>query len=76
MAKNDVVVVNSLLRRIGFPQRAPGHNRAADAVKLALFRSAKAVADPLRKSAAIRAIIRKIVLGKNANYFMKTKPAA
>ncbi|MCF8477183.1 MAG: cupin-like domain-containing protein [Pseudolabrys sp.] len=76
MAKNDVVVVNSLLRRIGFPQRAPGHNPAFDAIKLALFRSAKAVADPLRKSLAVRALIRKLVLGKNANYYMKTKTAA
>lgn len=77
MRKNDVIVVNSMLRRIGFPQRAPGHNPAADAVKLALFRTARAVADPLRKSVAVRAVIRKLVLGKNANYFLKTaKPAA
>lgn len=76
MAKNDIFVVNSLLRRIGFPQRAPGQNRAADAVKLALFRMAKAVADPLRRSVAVRALIRKMVLGKNANYYMKPKAAA
>ena len=77
MRKNDILVANSMLRRFGFAQRAPGHNAAADAVKLALFRSAKAVADPLRKSAAVRALIRKLVLGRNANYFMKTaKPAA
>jgi hypothetical protein len=77
MAKNDVFVVNSLLRRLGFPQQAPGHNRSLDAVKLALFRAAKAVADPLRKSLAVRALIRKLVLGKNANYYLKTaKPAA
>ena len=77
MRKNDILVVNSMLRRFGFAQRAPGHNPAADAIKLALFRSAKAVADPLRKSAAVRALIRKLVLGRNANYFMKTaKPAA
>lgn len=76
MAKNDVFVVNSLLRRLGFPQRAPGHNPALDKIKLALFRSAKAVLDPLRKSVAARALIRKLVLGKNANYFMKAKTAA
>lgn len=76
MAKNDIFVVNSLLRRIGFPQRAPGHNPVADAVKLALFRVAKAVADPLRKSVAVRALIRKMVLGKNANYYMKPKAAS
>ena len=76
MRKNDVFVVNSLLRRAGFPQRAPGHNPALDAVKLALFRGAKAVVDPLRKSLTMRALIRKLVLGKDANYYMKTKTAA
>ncbi|MFA6267063.1 MAG: cupin-like domain-containing protein [Pseudolabrys sp.] len=76
MRKNDVFVVNSLLRRFGLPQAAPGRNPALDAVKLAVFRSAKAVVDPLRKSLAMRALIRKLVLGRNANYYMKTKPAA
>ena len=77
MAKNDVFVVNSLLRRLGFPQRAPGHHPRLDAVKLALFRSVKAIVDPLRKSLTVRALIRKLVLGKNANYYMKNaKPAA
>jgi hypothetical protein len=66
-----------MLRRIGLPQRAPGHHPALDAVKHALFRTAKAVVDPLRKSAAIRAVVRRMVLGRDANYFMKTaKPAA
>jgi len=75
--KNNIFVVNSMLRRIGLPQRAPGHNLALDAVKLALFRSVKAVVDPLRKSAAIRAVVRRLVLGRDANYFMKpAKPAA
>jgi hypothetical protein len=76
MRKNDVFVVNSLLRRIGFPQAAPGRNPALDTVKLALFRSVKAVVDPLRKSLAMRALIRKLVLGRNANYYMKPKQAA
>jgi hypothetical protein len=76
MRKNDVFVVNSLLRRIGLPQAAPGRNPALDAVKLAVFRSVKAVVDPLRKSLAMRALIRKLVLGRDANYYMKTKQAA
>ncbi|MGE0062298.1 MAG: cupin-like domain-containing protein [Xanthobacteraceae bacterium] len=76
MRKNDVFVVNSLLRRAGLPQRAPGRNPALDAVKLVLFRSVKAVVNPLRKSLAMRALIRKLVLGKDANYYMKTKTAA
>lgn len=76
MRKNDVFVVNSLLRRFGMPQAAPGRNPALDMVKLALFRSVKAVVDPLRKSLAMRALIRKLVLGRNANYYLKTKQAA
>lgn len=76
MRKNDVFVVNSLLRRFGMPQAAPGRNPALDTVKLALFRSVKAVVDPLRKSLAMRALIRKLVLGRDANYYMKTKQAA
>ena len=76
MAKNDIFVVDSLLRRFGLPQRPPGYNPAADRVKLALFRTAKAIADPLRKSVTMRALFRKIVLGKNANYYMKPKAAA
>jgi hypothetical protein len=77
MRKNDIVVVNSMLRRIGLPQRAPGHNPSLDAIKLALFRAAKAAVEPLRKSVAIRAAVRWLVLGRNANYYLKTtKPAA
>jgi hypothetical protein len=78
MRKNDIFVVNSLLRRMGLPQAAPGRNAAADGVKLAAFRSMKAMIDPLRKSEAVRALVRKVVLGRNANYFVKTgaKPAA
>jgi cupin-like protein len=77
MRKNDIFVVNSILRRCGFSQRPPGHNPALDVAKHALFRMAKAVVDPLRKSAAIRAVVRRLVLGRGANYFVKTaKPAA
>ena len=77
MRKNDITVVNSMLRRIGLPQRAPGRNPMLDAIKLALFRVAKAAVEPLRKSVAIRAAVRRLVLGRNANYYLKTaKPAA
>jgi len=31
----------------------------------------KALVDPLRKSEAVRALVRKAVLGRNANYFVK-----
>lgn len=76
MRKNDVFVVNSLLRRFGMPQAAPERNPALDTAKLVAFRAVKAVVDPLRKSLAMRALIRKLVLGRNANYYLKTKQAA
>jgi len=71
MRKNDVFVVNALLRRLGFPQQPPGRNPATDGIKLAVYRSMKALVDPLRKSEAVRALVRKAVLGRNANYFVK-----
>lgn len=78
MRKNDIFVVNALLRRMGLPQRAPGRNAVGDDIKLAAFRAMKAMVDPLRKSEAVRALVRKLVLGRDANYFVKTgaKPAA
>lgn len=68
---NDLHVVNSMLRGIGFPQAEPGTNTSMDAIKLAAYRSAAAVAKPLRSSMAMRKIIRRIALGKNANYYLK-----
>ncbi|MEP7030063.1 MAG: cupin-like domain-containing protein [Pseudolabrys sp.] len=76
MRKNDIFVVNSLLRRFGMPQRAPGKSPALDAAKHAMFRMAKGVIDPLRKSAAVRALVRRMVLGRDANYFLKTPKTA
>ena len=76
--KNEVFVVNAMLRRMGFPQAAPGRNPALDSVKLASFRSLKFVLDPLRKSEGVRALVRRVVLGRNANYYLRTgaKPPA
>ena len=77
MRKNDIFVVNSLLRRMGMPQRPPGQSTLGDAAKLVLFRTVKSVVDPLRKSERVRMLVRKLVLGRDANYFIKsTTPAA
>jgi hypothetical protein len=67
--RNDLFVMNGMLRDRGFPQKAPGANPAADAVKLAAFRTINAVIAPLRRSEGMRKLIRSIVLGKNANYY-------
>ena len=68
---NDLHFCNSFLRSLGLPQAAPGKNASLDAVKLAVWRSARAVVEPLRSSETMRRIIRRIALGKNANYYLK-----
>ena len=71
MRQNDLHFFNAMLRGIGLPQAAPGKNAALDSVKLAAWRSLRAVIEPLRKSETMRRIIRRIALGKNANYYLK-----
>lgn len=71
MRQNDLHFFNSMLRGAGFPQAAPGVNPAWDSVKLAVWRSVRAVVEPLRSSETMRRIIRRIALGKNANYYLK-----
>lgn len=62
---------NSMLRKLGFPQKAPGYNPAWDSVKLALYRTGVAAVQPLRSSLTVRRVLRRIVLGRNANYYLK-----
>ena len=68
---NDLHVVNSMLRGVKLPQAAPGKNPAWDGVKLAAFRAVRGVVEPLRASETMRRIIRRVALGKNANYYLK-----
>jgi hypothetical protein len=68
---NDLHRFNSMLRDIGLPQAAPGAKPTFDAAKLAVYRAAAAVIEPLRGSETMRRIIRRIALGKNANYYLK-----
>lgn len=68
---NDLHFFNSFLRSLGVPQAAPGKNPSLDAAKLAVWRSVRAVVEPLRSSETMRRIIRRIALGKNANYYLK-----
>lgn len=67
----DLQFFNSMLRGLGFPQAAPGKNPTWDAAKLAFYRSGLAVIRPLRSSQLLRRILRRIALGKNANYYLK-----
>jgi hypothetical protein len=68
---NDLHTFNSILRGLGLPQSAPGQNAAWDAIKLAVFRTGRGLVEPLRKSETMRRVLRRIALGKNANYYLK-----
>ena len=68
---NDLHFFNSMLRGIGLPQQAPGKQPMWDAVKLAFYRTVTSVIKPLRSSMAMRRILRRIALGKRANYYLK-----
>lgn len=69
--RNDLFVMNSMLRDRGFPQKAPGVRPTFDAVKLGAFRTANFFIAPLRKSEGWRKLIRSLVLGKDANYYYR-----
>ena len=68
---NDLHFFNSMLRGLGWPQKPPGAQPAFDSVKLAVYRTATTAIKPLRASTAMRKILRRIALGKRANYYLK-----
>jgi len=67
--RNDIFVVNSILRSLGLPQMPPGTQPVFDGMKLAALRSISTLFEPLRKSEAMRRTLRRLALGKNANYY-------
>jgi hypothetical protein len=68
---NDLHFFNSMLRGIGLPQQPPGKQPALDALKLAFYRTITTAIKPLRGSMAMRRVLRRIALGKRANYYLK-----
>ena len=68
---NDLHFFNSMLRGVGLPQQPPGHRPLRDALKLAFYRTVTAAIRPLRASLAMRRVLRRIALGKRANYYLK-----
>ncbi len=71
---NKIRFMNGTLRRFGLPQRPPGQSPALDAVKVAVHDAARAVIDPLRKSETARRMLRAMIYGRKANYYLETKP--
>jgi hypothetical protein len=68
---NDLHFFNSMLRSIGLPQKPPGTQPVRDALKLAFYRTVVTAIKPLRTSMTMRRILRRIALGKRANYYLK-----
>ena len=68
---NDLHFFNSMLRGIGMPQKPPGTSPALDTAKLAFYRTVTTAIKPLRSSMAMRRVLRRIALGKRANYYLK-----
>lgn len=68
---NDLHFFNSMLRGLGWPQKPPGVQPAFDAVKLAFYRAGTTAIRPLRTSMTMRRILRRLALGKQANYYLK-----
>lgn len=69
--RNDIFAVNSMLRGFGMPQRPPGVNPALDNAKVAVFRAASAAVEPLRRNEGMRRTIRRLVKGRDANYYLR-----
>jgi hypothetical protein len=68
---NDLHFFNSMLRGVGLPQQPPGKRPVRDALKLAFYRTVTTAIKPLRASMAMRRVLRRIALGKRANYYLK-----
>jgi hypothetical protein len=68
---NDLHFFNSMLRGIGLPQKPPGVQPVRDALKLTFYRTVTTAIRPLRASLAMRRVLRRIALGKRANYYLK-----
>jgi Cupin-like domain len=68
---NDLHFLNSMLRGIGLKQKPPGKQPISDALKLGFYRTVTSAIRPLRSSMAMRRLLRRIALGKRANYYLK-----
>lgn len=67
---NKLRLMNGTLRRFGMAQRPPGSSPAMDAAKVLVHDTARALIDPLRKTETARRVLRGLIYGKNANYYL------
>jgi hypothetical protein len=71
---NKIRLMNGTLRHFGLPQSAPGASLALDAAKVVAHDAMRAVVDPIRKSENARKLIRGLIYGKKANYYLDGEP--
>lgn len=67
--RNKLGFMNAWLREKGFAQSAPGARPALDGLKVAAYTAARAAIEPLRRSEAMRRLLRRVVFGEKANYY-------
>jgi hypothetical protein len=67
---NKIRLMNGTLRRYGLPQKPPGVSPAMDAAKVVLHDVAFGILNPIRKSETMRRMLRGLIYGKKANYYL------
>ena len=70
---NKIRFMNGSLRDYGLPQRAPGAAPMWDAAKVIGHDVIRGALAPLRKSERLRVLLRRMIYGKKANYYLETK---
>lgn len=68
---NKIRLINGTMRYYGMPQRPPGVSPLLDSLKVIAHDAIRAVLDPLRKSESIRRILRGLIYGRKANYYLE-----
>ena len=71
---NKIRLMNGTLRHFGLPQKPPGESPVMDAAKVFAHDAMRAVIDPLRKSEGLRKILRGLIYGRKANYYLDAAP--
>jgi hypothetical protein len=67
---NKIRLMNGTLRHFGLPQKGPGQSAIVDGTKVIAHDAMRLVLDPLRKSETIRKVLRGLIYGKKANYYL------
>lgn len=70
---NKVLFVNGMLRKWGFPQAPVGRNPALDWAKAAAYTALRAPLEPLRRSERMRGMLRSLLFGRGANYYLVSR---